>query len=69
MISEEDAVSSYEYDWYYKILPTLNKWNLDPKRLKDGKVLEPGFIYSSGSNKEWMTIEQLQEFLESSIFF
>jgi UDP-N-acetylglucosamine 4,6-dehydratase len=65
MISEEDALSSYEYDWYYKILPTLNKWNLDPKRLKDGKVLEPGFIYSSGSNKEWMTIEQLQEFLES----
>jgi FlaA1/EpsC-like NDP-sugar epimerase len=65
MISQEDAMSSYEYDWYYKILPTINKWHHDPERIKGGKKLEDDFIYSSGSNKEWMTIGQLQDFMGS----
>ena len=66
MINEEDAMSSYEYDWYYKILPTLNQWHLDSNRIKDGKKVDPGFIYSSGDNQNWMTIKQLQKYLESS---
>jgi UDP-N-acetylglucosamine 4,6-dehydratase/5-epimerase len=66
MISEEDAMNSYEYDWYYKILPTLNKWHLDPKRIKGGKKLEQGFIYSSCSNKEWLTNKQFQDFIKSA---
>ena len=37
MISEEDAMSTYEFDWYFKILPTLNQWHLSPERIKDGK--------------------------------
>ena len=65
MISEEDSMSTYEYEWYYKILPTINKWHLDKNRIKDGKKVSEGFIYSSGNNNEWMTIEQLQKFLKS----
>lgn len=65
MISEEDSISTYEYDWYYKILPTINKWHLDENRIKNGKKVSEGFIYSSGNNSEWMTIEQLQNFLKS----
>jgi FlaA1/EpsC-like NDP-sugar epimerase len=65
MISEEDSMSTYEYEWYYKILPTINKWHLDKNRIKDGKKVSEGFIYSSGNNNEWMTIEQLQNFLKS----
>ena len=66
MISEEDAMSTYEYGWYYKILPTINKWHLDKNRIKDGKKIEEGFTYSSDSNDDWMTKEELQTFLESS---
>ena len=44
MISEEDAMSTYEYDWYYKILPTLNQWHLEPERIKDGRKVEKGFM-------------------------
>ena len=66
MISEEDAMSSYEYGWYYKILPTLKHWNKDAERIKDGEKVKQGFIYSSGNNREWMTIEQLRKFLEST---
>ena len=66
MISEEDSTSTYEFDWYYKILPTLNQWHLDKNRIKDGKKVNKGFIYSSGNNSEWMTIEQLQNFINSN---
>jgi FlaA1/EpsC-like NDP-sugar epimerase len=65
MISEEDAMSSYEYNWYYKILPTLKQWHLDKNRIKKGKKVEEGFVYSSNDNQEWMAIEQLKAFLES----
>jgi UDP-N-acetylglucosamine 4,6-dehydratase (inverting) len=65
MISEEDSMGTYEYEWYYKILPTINKWHLDKNRIKDGKKVEEGFIYSSNNNSEWMTKEQLQNFLKS----
>jgi len=65
MISKEDSMSTYEYDWYYKILPTINKWHLDKNRIKEGKKVASGFIYSSDKNSEWMTIKQLQNFLNS----
>jgi UDP-N-acetylglucosamine 4,6-dehydratase/5-epimerase len=66
MISEEDSMSTYKYEWYYKILPTINKWHLDNNRIKDGMLVENGFVYSSGNNNEWMTIEQLRSFLDSN---
>ena len=66
MISEEDSMSTYEFDWYYKILPTVNQWHLDKNRIKDGKKVNKGFIYSSENNSEWMTIEQLQNFINSN---
>jgi len=65
MISEEDAMFSYEYEWYYKILPSLKGWNLDPNRIKDGEKVVKDFIYSSNNNEEWMTNNQLQNFLVS----
>ena len=65
MISEDDAVNSYEYNWYYKILPTLNQWHRDPERIKDGEKVAKDFIYSSDRNKEWMTIDQLRKYLKS----
>lgn len=65
MVSEEDTFGTYEYDWYYKILPTLRKWHNDPCRIKTGKKVKEGFVYSSGNNSEEMSIERLQEILES----
>jgi len=66
MITEEDSMSTYEYEWYYKILPTINKWHLDNNRIKDGKKVEKDFIYSSDNNKDWMTIDQLRNFINSN---
>ena len=65
MVSEEDSIGTYEYDWYYKILPTIDDWHRDPDRIKDGKKVADDFVYSSGNNSEWMTIEELRSFLSS----
>jgi UDP-N-acetylglucosamine 4,6-dehydratase/5-epimerase len=68
MINTEDSISTYEYDWYYKILPTLNHWDQDSERIKDGEKVEEGLLYSSDKNTEWMAIEQLQKFINSPDF-
>ena len=65
MISVEDAPFTYEYDNYFKILPTLNNWNQDIKRIKNGKLVEEDFIYSSNLNKEWMTKIELREWIKN----
>ena len=65
MISEEDSMSTYEFDWYFKILPTLNQWHLSPERIKDGKLVKKDFVYSSEKNPKWMSTEQLKSFLHS----
>ena len=63
MISQEDAATTYEYPEYFKILPNIHNWKLDPNRIKDGKKCEPGFCYSSEQNKSWMTDGALKAWL------
>jgi hypothetical protein len=31
----------------------------------DGCMCEPGFRYSSGTNTEWLTVEQLRELIRA----
>ncbi len=65
MISCEDAPFTFEYDDYFKILPTLNNWNKDLERIKYGKLVEKDFIYASNLNKEWMTKDELRNWIKS----
>jgi len=66
MISFEDAPRSYEYEKHYKILPEIHNWSLDPERINGGTPAPPGFVYSSDTNKEWMTREALQRWIEAN---
>jgi len=63
MIGFEDAPFTYEYDDYFKILPAINSWSLDPNRIGTGKKVDKNFCYTSNQNKEWMTIKQLKEWI------
>lgn len=63
MIGEEDALYTYEYPEYYKILPAIHSWCDDPARINGGVRVDPDFTYSSSNNKEWMTIEQLRTWI------
>lgn len=64
MIGPEDAPFTYEYDDYYKILPAINKWATDHKRIGQGIKVPDDFEYSSGSNGDWMSVSELREWLQ-----
>jgi UDP-N-acetylglucosamine 4,6-dehydratase/5-epimerase len=63
MIGEEDALSTYEYDEHYKILPVINGWGQDPDRIKGGRLVAPDFIYNSGTNDQWMSVDELVDWI------
>lgn len=68
MIHVDDARHTLEFDDHYIILPEMFSHN--PKLLTkflDGRVgtpLEEGFSYSSGTNKDWLSIDQLKKFVK-----
>jgi len=66
MIGPEDAYYTYEYSSYFKILPSINNWANDPLRIGDGVKVDPGFLYSSDNNKEWMKVSELKEWIEKN---
>ena len=66
MIGLEDAYYTYEYQSYFKILPSINKWGDDPERIGNGVKVDPKFVYSSDSNTEWMEIKTLQDWIEKN---
>ena len=65
MISVEDSLFTYEYKDYYKILPAIHNWYNDETRIKDGKKVLDGFSYTSDNNKEWMTKEELNKWIDT----
>lgn len=64
MIGAEDSYYTYEYPEHFKILPCINDWANSPERIKDGRKVLDGFIYSSDNNPTWMTTEHLEDWIE-----
>ena len=50
MIGTEDAPHTYEYDQHYKILPAINGWSKDQKRIGNGRKVPKNFSYTSDNN-------------------
>lgn len=66
MIGIEDAHFTYEYPKHFKILPQICNWGVFETMIKGGVRVSEGFSYTSDNNKEWMTIPQLQEWIEKN---
>ena len=66
MIGREDSHSTYEYKEHYKILPVINDWCVDEGRIKNGVLVDPNFIYDSSTNKEWMSQNDLLDWLNNN---
>lgn len=67
MISKEDAPFTYEFENYFKILPAIHNWSKDPNRIKEGKLVDPEFSYSSENNTEWMSIDSLKNWINKNL--
>jgi len=66
MIGYEDSFTTFEYKDYFKILPQLNDWWVDRRRIKQGKLVKEGFIYNSQNNLEWMTKTYLRNWIKAN---
>jgi len=66
MIGMEDALHTYEYDDYYKILPAIYNWSSDPAHNKGGKKVNDNFIYSSDTNNERMSVDKLRKWINNN---
>jgi UDP-N-acetylglucosamine 4,6-dehydratase (inverting) len=67
MIGAEDSYFTYEYLQHFKILPSINDWGLTPERIKDGKKVADGFVYSSDNNSEWMSDTYLRAWINAHL--
>jgi len=64
MITEEDSMTTYEFDKHFIIYPQL----VFAERQKPdgrGKKVNDGFSYSSGNNTWWLSVEEIQERLKT----
>lgn len=66
MIGSEDSFYTYEYAHHFKILPAIHEWDKDAHRIKDGKKVAEGFVYSSDNNREWMGDAQLRAWIAAN---
>ena len=66
MIGAEDSYFTYEYPEHFKILPQINGWSGDAKRIKDGVKVPEGFVYASDSNPAWMSDADLQAWIDAN---
>jgi hypothetical protein len=67
MIGTEDSFYTYEYQDHFKILPSINDWSCDKKRIGIGVKVPHDFVYSSDNNTEWMEIETLKKWIKVNI--
>ncbi len=63
MVTVEDSMTTYEYENHFIVYPQM-VWSKDKMPTPTGKKVEDGFSYSSGTNKEWLTVEEIRELLK-----
>lgn len=63
MVTTDDSSHTYEYEKHYIIYPQYDWWNVEDYYEAGGKLVQPGFEYNSGTNKEWLSVEELIQLL------
>ncbi|MCC7222341.1 MAG: UDP-N-acetylglucosamine 4,6-dehydratase (inverting) [Chitinophagales bacterium] len=62
LITETDSYHTLELDYCYVICPSTARWTKEQYAdAKNGKAVPFGFTYNSGTNDQWLNVEQLRE--------
>lgn len=64
MVTRDDSRSTYEYEKHYIVYPHFEWLDIDKVLLPGGKLVEEGFEYNSGSNKVWLSVNEIKEALK-----
>lgn len=66
MVTREDSMNTYEYEKHFIVYPHYNWWG-EKDVIPGGRQVEQGFEYSSGTNTQWLTIEDIQHLLKTDL--
>jgi UDP-N-acetylglucosamine 4,6-dehydratase (inverting) len=72
MITATDALNTIEFDDYFVILPSLEQWDVERFRLESnpggpGRRCEYGFAYNSGTNRDFLSVEELRRLIAQEL--
>ena len=68
MITTSDSLNTVDLGPYYAILPsTGDEYVEDYMKKRGGKPVEPGFAYNSGTNPDFLNVEQLRELIRKHV--
>jgi len=68
MVTATDAISTVEFKDYFVILPSMRLWDVDEfMRVFNGRRCADGFSYNSGTNSEWLSVEQLRALIREHV--
>ena len=65
MVTKDDSLLTYEYEKHYIIYPHFEWWNFEEGFTEGGVKVQEGFEYSSGTNVEWLGVEELKAALKN----
>ena len=64
LVGEDEAAFSFEYEDYFKILPSID--SVAKEGINNGVPVRGRFTYTSESNDSWMTINELVGWIEKN---
>ncbi|MCX6834631.1 MAG: polysaccharide biosynthesis protein, partial [candidate division Zixibacteria bacterium] len=68
MITETDAINTLEFKDHFVILPSMQLWDVNRyAETFEGKLCQLGFSYCSGTNTEWLTVEELRRLIRMHV--
>ena len=68
MISSSDSENTFEFKDHYKILPSMYNWSV-PQKVRVGKKVKKNFEYASNTNKKWMEVSELRNWIKKNQSF
>ncbi len=66
MVTREDSINTWEYAKHYIVYPQYVWWS-KKDILPGGKRVEPEFEYSSGTNTEWLSVDDIKRLLKTDL--
>ena len=68
MVTTTDAISTIEFKDYFVILPSMQLWDVDEfMQAFNGNRCADGFSYNSGTNTEWLSVEQIRQLIQDHV--
>ena len=70
MITETDSYNTIELDDYYIIVPSISYCYYKNDYLKhyNAEPVKRGFVYNSGKNTKWMSVENIREKIKEHLY-